>query len=261
MDPWVKPEGDEVVSGGKDEKKFNWQWSGKHTRLRYQMVAASLLFATFCRFEAVNFHLPFSVATFNATPHQVEFIIGSLGFYIFTAWAFIVQSGNERHALDAKESQIIKRTDQIINRLTSYSEATANLGVRANEGIQEHLSALKESNRSVEIGLLDARAMVPELRKVADRLSNLVKENHTKFRQISAGANSIIMVDGFDDDVRSRKLIREIHTFNESSSHDELDMKLVEFFDILSMVEAFVSVKPHKLEEIDPSILKESHFG
>ena len=244
------------MSDSKDEKKFRWQWSGKHTRLRYQMVAGALLFATFCRFEAVEFHLPFSVAKFEGMPHQVEFILGSLGFYVFTTWAFIVQSGNERHALDVKESQVVKRTDQIISRLTSFTEATTNLGVRANEEMLGHLKSIEEANRSIEIGLLDAKAMVPELTKAADKLRQLVEENLTKFRTISGGADSIIMVDGFDDAHRSRNLIEQLHKFYQSSTHKELELYLNEFTDLLSMVDSFASTTPYKLEELEPSLLK-----
>lgn len=78
---------------------LQWQWSAKHTRLRYQLVVSSLLLSTCIVYDVKEVRFPFFPIIFEANetgPSVLMIIIMLAVFYVFTLISFWVLSVNEK---------------------------------------------------------------------------------------------------------------------------------------------------------------------
>jgi len=72
------------------------EWTGRHVRLRYQMVVSALLFWMFCSYEMSEFAL-FGSVKFKEAPDQIYVVVTSGLFSIFSALSFFGRTSYERN--------------------------------------------------------------------------------------------------------------------------------------------------------------------
>jgi len=82
----------EKVDNSAEKKNSNYEFSSKHTRLRYLLVLSSILFALLCRFEIEDFKMPLIFADLNGHPAQWEFVLGAFLFYMFMLLSFLLRT-------------------------------------------------------------------------------------------------------------------------------------------------------------------------
>ena len=80
-----------------DSKKFEWEWSPKHTRLRYQLLVSAIVVYYTCSYQLTAFTVPILFAKLEegTGPSQCLLIVSTMSFYFFTLASFGVRSKNE----------------------------------------------------------------------------------------------------------------------------------------------------------------------
>lgn len=81
--------------------KYDWEWSERHVRLKYQMVLSSVAFWLLCRFE-LRYEWTFIFLPIDGVPSQFELIGLAFVFYLFMTGSFWIQSKNERNHFDIR---------------------------------------------------------------------------------------------------------------------------------------------------------------
>lgn len=169
----------------KGNDKFSWEWSSKHTRLRFQLIASATLFLAFCRFtiEAGSFKLPLSVIEFKNEPSSLEFILYSALFYLFSLTSFIVRSSNERNALDISSEKFFELGREVEKKLDALSNFSAQIGARNFDILSEKFRnlalELKTLSKKITVGdksFEKPLSMLADVKTDIERSMNLVFE-------------------------------------------------------------------------------------
>ena len=102
----------------KSDESFVWEWSSKHTRLRYQLIIVAIVVCSFLRFKVDDgFSVPLFGFDFKTSPSRLEYISIFFGFYIFTLVSFFVRTQNERHELDHSSRLILGAAESVNTHL------------------------------------------------------------------------------------------------------------------------------------------------
>ena len=130
---------------------FDWEWSPKHTRLRYQLLISAIVFSSFLRFDFINsFEAPFLGIRFEGSPSKIEFLIFFLFFYVYTLVSFFVRTVNERHELDNSSKLILAATEKVIAKLNQNMEFFKQLKTPNNLHVSTRIQQLSGKLSDVE---------------------------------------------------------------------------------------------------------------
>ena len=95
----------------------DWDWSSKHTRLRYQLVISSIIFFLLAVYENSDVRFPFLLIEFDPNYEPTKpLVLLSIGlFYAFTLISFSLRTVNERKLLSPKYEILIDKLTSIDN--------------------------------------------------------------------------------------------------------------------------------------------------
>lgn len=129
-----------------------WDWSAKHSRLRFQLVTTAILFFSIKKYcpDLSSLRLPFSIINYNGNPSQQTLEICVASFFLFTLVTFLLRSYNERNRFDLTDEALLaaisslgSKIDGFVKELYIISELD---GDKSQNGI---LHSLREWDRSI----------------------------------------------------------------------------------------------------------------
>lgn len=145
----------------KQDDALKWEWSAKHTRLRYQTFIAAIIFYYVSAFQINDFKVPLIFASIEdgEGPTKPMLVVGVATFYIFSLFSFWLRSHNERKMLGVYESQVSMNIDYLRNKIGRVVEKENEL---RQDSVYDfpNFSQIKSKLDELELGLVENLSMI-----------------------------------------------------------------------------------------------------
>jgi len=110
-----------------NSENIKWEWSEKHTRLRFQLIVLALIFAGACSVGINKISIPGSTISFDNPPSDFVILILLGTFLSYTFISFVIRSNNERIDLGVFKSPVSSLLDEVSKIIEKSSSKSIDL--------------------------------------------------------------------------------------------------------------------------------------
>lgn len=110
-----------------------WEWSSKHTRLRYQLILSSIVVFYVATYPIEQFAVPilFAKITDGYGPSKTVLLTSTIIFYVFTLTSIFVRSQNERKQIGLYNKRIAYEVNRVHASLSNLNDHTRSLSEKS----------------------------------------------------------------------------------------------------------------------------------
>ena len=105
-------------------KDHTWQWSPKHTRLRYQLLLSAIVVFYVGSYNVTEFTVPLLFAKLHedSGPSKSLLLVSTMCFYIFTLISLCIRSKNEQKQIGDYQDRLISSMSKVRSVVQSLNK-------------------------------------------------------------------------------------------------------------------------------------------
>lgn len=154
-----------VIREDERSSSHDWDWSSKHTRLKYQMVTTCIIFFSMCVFKFTETSVPILGWKIDGDVNSLV-ICGTFLFSLIAVYSFYSRSKIERKELSPSGNYAYQEFKSVNTEIAKLKNTLETVSRPNFESLQQVQSVLKENSKFI-------RENCPTLLKQAEVLSRL----------------------------------------------------------------------------------------